>query len=590
MAMDPYPKFKSEVFYFFGGMNPKASSYANSPVEFRDIQNLNFLYPGSLTKRPGSTIYIGTTVAGSIQGGIEFARLSGASYIIFAANTNLYSASPPGSANVAVTNLANQYMNFVTFTDRLFCCNGTNFFKFDGVNNYNFGLPPGATAAWGVTAASGGSLNYGVSPQTFFCAYSYINELGYVGPLSYAATISIGGTGNNTIVYYGITQPFSGYGITSIQLWRSSPGGINLYGTTQLVLGSTQVSDTNFPLGTCLAIPLLWFTNAPRFQAIYNNQYFMAGFSLFPSRVYWSDIGVPEAMEPTNYAEFRTNDGDYITGMKVFNGALVVAKQRSCHQIIGDNPTDFVIQEISQEYGSLSNQAMIVFENVLWMLDQKGICQFDGTNIGIVSDKPEPFFLGMNVPEATGTAVAAHVKRYNEIWFAIPIGPGASVNTDIIVYDYLSKAWTRYSGIQPSTLFIAQGNQSVKTVFYGGYTGGLFYVGSSFMGDNGGAITCMAFTRWIAPAGQTTDNLYRRFYMDIDPILGVTQTVNVQFYTNYSTNSIQYTNSIVGSSYQTRLDFGLPARTIAAQIFHSSATLPFKMNAFTFESMYLRSV
>lgn len=590
MSTDTYGKFKSESFLLFGGINAKASAYLNGPHEFRDLQNLNFLFPGALNKRPGSTMYVGSTLTGSILGGVEFQRLNGNSMIVISANTNLYTVTPPSTINTNVTGLLNgAIFNFVTFVDRLFCCNGQNNFKFDGTNNYNYSLPPGFTANWGVTTAAGGSLVGTGTTQVFFCAYGYVNERGYLGPVSNGFTIVVdGSTTVNSIKYYGMTQP-DGYGITALQLWRTSQTGVDLYGTTQVLSGSTQATDTGFPLGGSLAIPHLWFTMVPRFQAIYNNQYFMAGFSSMPSRVYWSEIGEPEAVQPTFYAEFRTNDGDRITGMKVYNGTLVVAKQRSIHRLVGDNPSNFSIQEISTEYGCLSQQSMVVFENILWMLDQKGIAEYDGANISIFSEKVEPSFLAMNVPAALDKAVGAHYKTYNEVWFSVPLN-GATLNNTILVYDYLSQAWTKYSGIQACNLFVAQGTQKVKTLFYGGYTGALFYVGASFFGDNGNPITCSAFTRWLAPSGQTTENMYRRFWLDIDPVLGITQSINFNLYTNYSTAAIQLTGSIQQSVYQTRTDFGLSARSIAAELFHTSATLPFKLNAYTFESRYQRSV
>lgn len=590
-SVDPYPKFKTENFYMFGGINAKASAYLTGPHEFRDISNLNFLYPGALTKRPGSTLYVGSTVTGSVNQGTEFARLSGASTIVFSANTNLYTATPPSAVAAVVTGLqSGAILNFVTFVDRLFCANGNNFFKFDGTNNYSFSLPPGATASWGVTMQAGGSLLGTGTSGIFVCAYGYMNERGYLGPVSKAMTLVIDGSSTwNSISYYGMTLNQSGYGVTAIQLWRTSNGGVDLYGTTLAPFGATNISDIGFPLGTSLAIPHLWFTLIPRFQTIYNNQFFMAGFSTYPSRLYWSEIGEPEAIQPNYYADFRTNDGDRITGFKNYNGALVVTKLKSAHRLVGDNPANFALQEITNEYGCLSNQAMVVFENVLWWLDQKGIVEYNGAKCEMISDKPEPTFLLMNVPYAVDAATAIHYKQYNEVWWHIPTS-GATLNGTMLVYDYLSKAWTRYDGIQASALFVAQGTQTVKTVFYGGYTGGLFYMGSSFLGDNGNAITCMAFSRWTAPLGQTTESMYRRFWMDIEPVLGITVAINVNLFKNYNSTNIAYTGTIFQSVYQTRLDFGISARTIAMQFVHSSASMPFKINSYAFESRYQRSV
>jgi hypothetical protein len=117
---------------------------------------------------------------------------------------------------------------------------------------------------------------------------------------------------------------------------------------------------------------------APKYMEIYNNQLFMAGFSGFLSTAYWSEIGEPEGVDPTFNAEFRTNDGDQIRGLKTYEGSLIVAKERSFHRIVGDNPSNFLLQEISDQYGCVSNRTMITFENNLLFLDPKGVVQYTG--------------------------------------------------------------------------------------------------------------------------------------------------------------------------------------------------------------------
>jgi hypothetical protein len=208
--------------------------------------------------------------------------------------------------------------------------------------------------------------------------------------------------------------------------------------------------------------------------------------------------------------------------------------------------------------------------------------------VSIVSDKVEPYFRNMNVSAAIDKALAIHYKQFNEVWFHFPSN-GATLNDTTIVYDYVTKAWTRYEGIKASSLFSATGNSPVRTIFYGGYTGALFIVGGSYLGDNGSAITCMAFTHWHAESGQTTEKMYRRFWGDIKPVLGVTQPIEIDLFSNYDDTSIASTGTIYQSTFQTRLDFGISSRSIAAKLIHSSASLPFNLNAYTFESRYQRS-
>jgi hypothetical protein len=85
-----YEKIKSETYSQLGGINVKASAYVNTIQEMRDITNLNFFVPGSLTKRPGTTAALSATVIGRITGLYEFQKLNGASYLIATANTNAY--------------------------------------------------------------------------------------------------------------------------------------------------------------------------------------------------------------------------------------------------------------------------------------------------------------------------------------------------------------------------------------------------------------------------------------------------------------------------------------------------------------------
>lgn len=561
-------------------MNSKASPYANGPTELRDIVNMNGATPASLTKRQGSTLYVGATVSGRISGGYEFIRLSGASYFIATANTNAYTVT--SSFNAFKTGLLNGALfSFSTFVDRLFACNGQDFFKYDGANTTNYGLPNGATN-WGVTAIVGGGLS-----GTFVASFGYLNDRGYFGPAANGITIALNGSTFGTIGYYGLTAP-SGFGITALSFYRTNAGAVDLTGTTYAPASTVTANDTGWPLTTRLAPNTFYFTLVPKYLELFNNQLFMSGFSTIPSTVVWSQIGEPEGIEPQFSAEFRTNDGDRITGMKFYSSSLVVSKENSFHRIDGDNPSNFTLNEVSDQYGCLSHRAMVVFNDRLWFLDTKGIVEYNGANVNIVSNKVEDIFTRMNRTAARENAAAIHVKDANEVWFAIPID-GSTVNNAVVVYDYLSEEWFRYEGFNASSLFIAKGAQSKRVPFYGGYSGNLFNFGISLMGDNGSAITCMVKTAYSIAGDHTEERQWRRFYIDVDPVLGTTQAIQINMRTNYG-STIQLSRTMYQNPFQSRVDFGIPSRSIQAEIVHASATLPFKLNGYTFESRFQRSV
>lgn len=577
-----YDKTKSEVYDLLGGMNSKASPYDNDVREFRDLTNYHFYNPGSLTSRWGTSLYTGATIAGRITGGIEFERLSGASYLIVTANTTAYQATPLAFNAFKTGLLSNAPFDFVTFVDRLFSGNGQDFFKYDGVNSTNFSLPPGDTSSFGVTAVIGGGLS-----GIFEAGYGYLNDRGYFGPSSPGVTISLNGITFGSIKYYGMTTP-SGFGVSNIALYRTNPGAVDLTGTTLALSSATTVTDTGFSLTTRLDVQNLYFTLAPKYLELYNNQLFLGGFSSMLSTVFWSNIGEPEGIDPTFNAEFRTNDGDKITGLKSYNGALIATKERSVHRVVGDDPSNFLFQEISDQYGCVSNRAMVQFENLLWFLDPKGIVEFNGANIKIISNKMEEVFKTMNVDAARENAVAIHVRAANEVWFAIPIN-GATMNNCIVFYDYLSQQWGKDEGNNISSVFEGRGVLSQRSIFYGSYTGSLNYYSASLFSDNGRGITAMMDTAFHAPRGQTTESMWRRFYLNVAPISGVTLPIDINFKANYGA-SILMTRTMYQLPYQSRVDFGISSRTIAAQVVRSSASYPIQVFGYSFESRFQRGV
>lgn len=581
-----YKKVKTESYENLGGINSKASAYVNDKTEFRNLVNVNFFVPGSLSKRPGTSMYVGASVAGRLTGVYEFERLNGASYLIATANTNAYTVTP-SSFTAFKTGLTNgNLFDFVTFTDRLFACNGSEFFKFDGSNTTNFGLPV-PPAGWGVTTTAGGSLAAGVT-TSFVFSYGYLNDRGFYGPGATGITIVVSGqAAQNSVLFYGLTTPAS-YGISALAFYRSAPNGVTPVGTTLAAAGALTFADPGFPLTTRELPGNINFTLIPKFMEIYNNQLFMGGFSGALSTAVWSEIGDPESIDPSYNAEFRTNDGDKLSGFKAYGGALVVTKERSTHRVTGDDPSNFLLQEISDQYGCISNRAMVGFENVVWFLDSKGICEYDGANIAIISNKVEPVFQSMNLTAARENACAVHYRDLNEVWFAIPID-GATKNNCVVAFDYLAKAWTTYKGVDISSLAMIKGANAAKTPFTGSYTGGIAFFSPSLMSDLGQAITCTIDSRFISPSGHSTELMYRRFYLDVDPVLGVTSPITINLKQDFGT-SIIATRTMYQAPFQSRIDFGIPAKSIQAQIIHSSASLPFKMNGFTFETRFQRAV
>ena len=682
MPPPEWVKDKAEAYQLLGGINTKVSLYSNVPTEFRDISNLNFVLTGSLSKRPGTTLYPGVTFAGTSAGGVtsgvpdlrqitsgyEYSNLSGKSFMIISQFNALYQVFNNGYSplisylgfNPPLSQIGSIW-SFVTFVDHLFACNGSQFYRISNkdiqnqitpqLNAFNYSVPSGVITYFSPfypTIITGNQLICDFAPLTipqvlaasmamglsgtYVMGYALVNDRGFIGPPSNGITFTFTPAGASTFnaaafVFGGLQTAINNYGVTAILLLRSEIDGVVMAGTTMVAIpngngaslilydyGATLLNtaivasqDIDVTLSGGVTF-IVGYTGVPsytgtlyydylqnpgtplfpRYLEVYNNQMFMAGFSTMPSTFWWSEIGEPEGVQPDFSVEVRSNDGDRITGMKQYFGSLVISKRNSIHLLSGTDPTNFTLQELSDQYGCLSHRAMVAWNNTLWFLDTKGIMEYNGANIRCVSTKVEPIFNSMNIDAALDNACGIHVKQFNEVWFSIPAN-GSTINNMIVVYDYVADSWTHYDGIQAQCLFTARAGMPVSRPFYGGYTGGLMYFDPSLNSDNDQGITCSFKSLFLSARGQSIESMYRRFFLNVNPILGFTQPINLTFQTNFGTTAV-YTATMYQNPYQSRIDFGLSARTLQIDMYHYSASLPLVINGFTVESRYQRSV
>lgn len=627
---DPvYPKEKSEDYNLMGGINSKVSLYTNGPAEFRDLSNLNFVNLGALTKRPGTTLFGGATFSTPITSTYEFQKLSGQSYLIALSTNRMNIMYATGSTTAidrggSLLAVGQNNFSFSTFVDRLFACSSDYFYRLNPTVSTGslygalYSLPDGTSmSAIGLTGLPGNATT-GLS-GTFVFSFCYLNDRGYIGPPAQFVTLSPGSTQAVKFSFgYGASFLQAYYGVTAAIVYMSQIDGVVPaqipigVGAFNLGPGNTTIgyltNNAALPTNTAPVAPNTFYLPGssgsfifggglgvqptppfiPRFLEVFNNQMFMAGFSTAPSTFWWSEIGEPEGVEPQFSAQVRTNDGDIISGMRSYLGSLLITKRKSLHVLSGTNPSNFVLQELSDQYGCLSHRAIVPWNNVVWFLDSKGIVEYNGANLRCVSTPVESLFANMNLTAAYDNACGIHVKRFNEIWFAIPTG-ALPINNQIIVYDYVANAWTHYDGLLVQTLTNAFGGFSQSRPFSGNSNGGLVYFDPALTQDQGQPMICTFDSIFFAARGQTTENMYRRFYLNVDPVLGFTQAISMFFQTNFG-STVQLSRTMYQAPYQSRVDFGLSARSIQASMNHISASLPLKINGFAFESRFQRGV
>jgi hypothetical protein len=537
----------------------------------------------------------------------------------------------------------------VFFNDWLFMADGNNMVKWNGATMYRYGIPYGANSTFSVAGLTSGSGFTYVGGNTFV-AYKigYVNNRGVQGPLEkylespsdvaafrlpyYTYGYGFGSTIN--YVNFGLTTP-SGYGISQIAIYKAMagitgfggilsflqtaifqlhamlPGDATFFADTFEIGKGTGVNalvyeddsvmpfekyvDAGAPFrasyypGQSFIIMSDWDFYCPKFLEIFSGRMFMAGFDKAPNLILYSEIVEPEQFFPENNLSIETPMGDIITGLKEFNGSLIVGKELSIHQVQGTEPANIVIRPLTNEYGVLNNRCFAAWGTKLWMLSKDGVIEFDGANVGPVSDKMRETFEAMNLSAAVKEAVMLHNPQRREIMISFPIN-GATTNNVTVIYDYTVGSWAKWDGFTPKSYAMMKGRNTVYNAFYGDSGGRLNQFGSSYFGDNGAGISTVAQGRFEHPEGQTVEKMFRRLFTNIEKLQGgVTTTLNVGFRQGYTTG-MGVTRVVVSNKSKQMINFGISSNSLSVEVGFNSATERIRYYGYTLQYRWQRDV
>lgn len=243
----------------------------------------------------------------------------------------------------------------------------------------------------------------------------------------------------------------------------------------------------------------------------------------YPTRVYWSDPGLPEDVLGDNYLDFSDSEtvGDVVTGMVGnFEGRLIVFTEKAVWtvsgtgQIIG-NIVDWTRVHTNAQIGSVSHRTAVRIPAGAKYSDQEGKLQqtnvvtvaymtplgdiriFDGENDTIVSNPVRTSLSGLNY-SARATAFALTDSQRGEISWHFPTGT-SGVPSTAVVWNYrwgvwYVRDWAFGCAVEADTA------SSSSTLFAGSNsttTGGVVYKlwdGNSF---NGTAINAVWMTKTL---------------------------------------------------------------------------------------------
>lgn len=640
----PYNKIKDENYQNLGGMNTKVSQYITGDKEILNLRNFTFVKPGAWTSRPGTEKYYTLAATGfSLKplNTIQYTKANGSSFIIHDSGQTLYKENDGALCGSLIPGVTGLPIDYTVQNDRLYFTNGYAFRSSDGTGNYdvnvltqqqfcllNFygsnivGASGGVTFSTSLTPVNGatvilrpgfytfwisGARNVSLPPSIYIQQPHQIGSPngGYASQASLAATL----VSKGAWLLYGLTV-LGNPGVSLLIPEYTGPGA-SLNMTLAIPEYNGVVSGTLYPFGqTVINGTTQWFCQFdhfsltqgqvydwqtkldiyPKYLQTFNNMLFAAntsfapgggGASQSPNMVWCSRIGEPERFDEESFFEVRTGGGDTITGIHVFQDALMVFKNNSVHEVTGYSPQSLALKDLSVEYGCLNNRSVTSFENFLWFVDKKGIVQYNGANFEVVSDPIRTEF-----DQVDKTKVQAiHVKKKNQVWFC--------ASQKVFVYDYLIKSWAIYDNLQINSdagANVIQFNQTLIDVSWW-ESGASFHnavrFGDSLTTDQGSPMTLMIKTRFHKRMGESTQELWRRLYINCD-VPGSTQGVTINLYPDYG-SSIYATKSLFLDRFQKRIDFGISAKSLSVELI-LSASQTIRINGYTIEARYLRSV
>lgn len=101
-----------------------------------------------------------------------------------------------------------------------------------------------------------------------------------------------------------------------------------------------------------------------------------------PSRVRWSHPGVYDRWREDDWIDIEVGkDSDQITALVPFRDHLLVFKNRSVHAIYGDSPESFTVVNLSNEFGCVSQEAVVASPFGVYFFDRaSGVWAWDGSS------------------------------------------------------------------------------------------------------------------------------------------------------------------------------------------------------------------
>lgn len=435
------------------GLNTLMSPTKIKDEELSEAENIELDEIGQITKRRGRAYY-GNEKNSRVMGLAGYYKTDGTNKLVQKSNTAVcvYNTATSDWDAVSGHSYTDGYaVNFAQVYDRLYIASGQDSLAYyDGstLTVFNSASAPTSVAVSAVGAGAGtGNATY---------AYRIDSET------------DVGKTVATTSVSANSLPDTLSTTATCVVTWNSatesSVNGYNIYGRKwgkemwlKFVEGAgsqTWTDDGAYDESTVFTPTTSDTTKGPKGEIItvYKDTLFIAGDPDEPSLLYYSaggdKINSFSINDGGGFIYIQRDDGDEITGMKVFQDSLVVFKRRSIHKFTFSTSGLPQVEVVNQSVGAVSFRSIQAVENDVFFLSERGVFVLgnEPNYLNVIrtnelSARIRPKMNLVNQEYAQNSAAIYHDNLYI---LSVPTGSSAT-NNKTYIYDRERLAWYEWN-------------------------------------------------------------------------------------------------------------------------------------------------
>ena len=474
------------------GLNILVSATQIRPDEVAEMTDSQLIEDGKIQCPRDGQAYYGTTNGSRITGLYPFNKSDGTKQLVSTSGTGLYkyTSATAWTLLTGQTYTTTLNTNGIMTHDRLYLCNGT-----EGLSYY------GGTSITTFTAV-GTANTPTVTPTGGTGAYTYSYKITAVTAVGESIASA---TGTST----GLQQTLdSTHYMTVAWSATTSAIGYNIYGRKDgqwffLAYndGNANVSYVDKAQDTPISYLSAGYhtgdqTAGPKGTLIevYHDSIFIAGDTASPSTLYLSGgfDAINNFTSDTGGGTLTVgqNDGQKITGLKVFKNALIVFKEDSIYQFSFTSSGAPSLQLINGAVGCIAPRSIVVVENDVYFLSRRGVFTignepgfaFDVLRTNELSSRVRGDIKGIDAAYIQNAA-AVYTSDSNKNLVIFSYTPsGSTTNSKALVYDRERLGWYRWTNIQANCWAKWVDSSSATHYLYGDDASG--YVKEILTGTN----------------------------------------------------------------------------------------------------------